>query len=319
MSASVTPSTRPIVRHEVIDHRPLHSFIEANARHGLGADPRFLLGLARGPESVFDLHDERGRALVAVLTDRCDNSGGATELMLLACREACLDERLIATCVERAIAAAIAGPHGQLELVVDNSVRPHREILMSRGFEPRFEMVAMEQRRPHVPVGKPTGWAWSDVVRGDIPAVVALGRAAFAGHPGVNFPPGDCGSGWMLERSPPVRLLRAGGRLIGSVSVRRDTVEEAGMIEIIQRHPDYARRGVGAILMTEALRLLAVAECRTVRLDASVQNRRALTLYERFGFQVTEVKPVFGRATPSSAPEAPPITRAPTAAFGSRS
>ncbi len=50
------------------------------------------------------------------------------------------------------------------------------------------------------------------------------------------------------------------------------------------------------MLLTEALRLLGEAGCGTIRLDAAVANRRALALYERFGFVVTDVSPVHGVA-----------------------
>ena len=58
-------------------------------------------------------------------------------------------------------------------------------------------------------------------------------------------------------------------------------------------------QGVGPVLLTEAIKLLKDAGCGTIRLDAAVENRRALALYERFGFEVTEVMPVFSVPTPT--------------------
>lgn len=286
-----------IFRLAIAARQDLHPFLAAHARPGLGADPRFLLELARGSDSVFDLHDPRGRVLVAVLTDACDNSGDAAELVLLACRDGRLGESTLAACLEAAIAEAVGGPRSSLEVVVADVVQPHRELLLAKGMRPRFEMVSMERAGP-TNMETPPDAGWTDLRPHDVEALWALSRAAFRGHPGVNFPPRNRADIHLQRRSPAPRLLWRGARLLGSVSVRVDP-GGLGVIETVQRHPDDAGRGLGPRLVGEALRVLADAGCDRVRLDASVENQRALDLYRRFGFAVTEITPVLGMPTPS--------------------
>ena len=99
------------------------------------------------------------------------------------------------------------------------------------------------------------------------------------------------------RRAPPVRLLWPGPAVAGA-GAGRGEADGSGIVEIVQRHPDLAGNGLGPVLLTEALRSLAQRELRPVRLTAAVENRRALALYERFGFVVTDVLPVHGVATP---------------------
>lgn len=49
-------------------------------------------------------------------------------------------------------------------------------------------------------------------------------------------------------------------------------------------------RGVGALLLTELLRLAAQAGCTEILLEVRVDNERAQRLYERFGFEPVGVR-----------------------------
>ncbi len=273
----------------------LRMFLDTRPLPGLPADPHFLLSLARDEGSVFDVHDRAGRALVAVLTDLCENSGQACELMLLACREMAPGEELIEACVRAALAAASRGPHAHLEIALVPLLRPFRDLLTARGFAPRYEMITMAQRHSPHAVSAPARWDWRDLGAEDLSAFRGLSRAAFQGHPGVNYPPEGHNEARYLRRTPPVRLLHENAVLIGSVAVHIEQ-DGTGMIETILRHPDHARRGAGPVLLTEALRLLRAAGCQNIRLDASVENRRALRLYQNFGFEEVDATTVLGVA-----------------------
>ena len=114
------------VRHPVADVADLEPFLARHARSGLGAAPAFLLGQSLGPAGVFDLHDDAGRALVAVLIDACDNSGDAAELVLLASRDEAPDEGLLALLLDEALAGARRGPRSHLKVPVVTPVRVAR-------------------------------------------------------------------------------------------------------------------------------------------------------------------------------------------------
>ncbi len=92
-------------RRPVADIADLLPFVARHALSGLGAAPAFLLTLSRGPGGVFDLHDEDGRALVAVLTDARDNTGDAAGLALLASRDEAPGEAMLALLLNAAFEA----------------------------------------------------------------------------------------------------------------------------------------------------------------------------------------------------------------------
>lgn len=123
-------------------------------------------------------------------------------------------------------------------------------------------------------------------------------RAAFAGHPGVNFPPAEQGRTHALAKSLPVRLLLDGDRMAGWVSVRAEPNDSA-MVESLARHPGDRGCGLGAALLTEGLRQLEAAGLAPVRLDVAAANDGALALYKGFGFRTMDTTPVHGVATPS--------------------
>lgn len=131
-------------RHAIADIADLQPFLARHARTGLGAAPAFLLGLSLRSDGVFDLHDDAGRALVAVLIDACDNSGDAAELVLLASCDEAPDEDLLAMLLDE----ALRGPRSHLEIPLDGALRPHQALLAARGFVRRFDLITMERQGP---------------------------------------------------------------------------------------------------------------------------------------------------------------------------
>ena len=285
-------------RHAVADITDLQSFLARHVRTGLGAAPSFLLTLSLRLEGVFDLHDKAGRALVAVLIDACDNSGDAAELLLLASRDDAPSEDLLALLLDEALVEARLGPRGYLEVTLDALMRPHRALLEARDFVRRFDLVTMERHGPWKAVEPPPGWTWADLSAERYDEAARLVRAAFAGHPGVNFPPAEQSRAHSLGKPLPVRLLLDGDRMAGWVSVRAEP-DGSAMVESLARHPADRGRGLGAVLLTEGLRQLEAAGLALVRLDVAAANEDALTLYKGFGFRATDTVPIHAVATPS--------------------
>lgn len=282
-------------RHAVADIADLQPFLARHARTGLGAAPTFLLGLSLRPDGVFDLHDDAGRALVAVLIDACDNSGDAAELVLLASRVEVPSEDLLALLFDEALVEARRGPRGQLEVTLDALIRPHRALLEARRFTWRFDLVTMEKHGSWKAVEPPLGWIWADLSAERYDEAAGLVRAAFSGHPGVNFPSAEQSRAHSLGKPLPVRLLLDGDRVAGWVSVRAEP-DGSAMVESLARHPADRGRGLGAILLTEGLRRLEAAGLAPVRLDVIAINESALALYKGFGFRATDTVSVHAAA-----------------------
>lgn len=71
------------------------------------------------------------------------------------------------------------------------------------------------------------------------------------------------------------------------------------MVESLARDPADRGRGLGAALLTEALRQLEAAGLAPVRLDVAAANEDALALYKGFGFRATDIVPIHAAATRS--------------------
>lgn len=271
----------------VSDTADLLPFIASHGQLDRDAASTFLLTLSLRPEGVFDLHDDAGRTVVAVLTDACDNSGDAAELLLLASRSETVDEDLLELLLTEALVEARFGPRRYLEVTLESALRPHQGFLAARGFAPRFDIVTMEQHGSWQAVEPPCGWTWADLSAERYDEAARLMRAAFTGHPGVNFPPAEQARARALGSPQPIRLLLDGDRVAGLVTILAKP-DGSGMVTGLARHPDDRGHGLGAALLTGALQQLEAAGHAPVRLGVVATNEGALTLYKRFGFQAIQ-------------------------------
>lgn len=94
---------------------------------------------------------------------------------------------------------------------------------------------------------------------------------------------------------PGVRIVVAevGGRVVGYSGCtvhRRD-----GHLDRLAVHRSVQRRGLGRLLLVEALQAMSAAGARWIALTTQVANRQAQALYERYGFVLTRIEmPILG-------------------------
>ena len=99
---------------------------------------------------------------------------------------------------------------------------------------------------------------------------------------------------WIAEEAIYVR--KEADEIVAAVAVSRKTDEKyrgvgwtwgvnPGMIHGLAVRPDRQGKGLGSMVMDDALGLLRDWGCDSVRCDTNVQNRRAIDLYERIGFR----------------------------------
>lgn len=99
---------------------------------------------------------------------------------------------------------------------------------------------------------------------------------------------------WMQEITasplflPAATWLATGGQWCGTVQGSIDA-DGAGIIHNVAVAALARGRGVGAALLWQAMAGLHAAGARAVKLDVSADNRRAIRLYERFGFRRTAI------------------------------
>ena len=73
------------------------------------------------------------------------------------------------------------------------------------------------------------------------------------------------------------------GRLIAGLFYRR--VDDEAHLFRVAVAPEHRRRGIGADLITEFIRLARANRCRAAVLEVGSANAAALGLYRRFGFR----------------------------------
>ncbi len=89
---------------------------------------------------------------------------------------------------------------------------------------------------------------------------------------------------WLACRATDFSLaLQPCGTVQGLMTSARE-----GAIQNIGVHPAFRDLGIGRGLLSFALRGFQEAGCRFVHLEVTVQNKAAIRLYERFGFQRVE-------------------------------
>lgn len=92
------------------------------------------------------------------------------------------------------------------------------------------------------------------------------------------------------------RKLELGGTLIGFSACLPADVPGELKLDKLYVHPQYQRRGYGALLIDDAEELACAQRCRTLILAVNKNNRSAIAAYEKHGFHVRAavVKPIGG-------------------------
>ena len=115
----------------------------------------------------------------------------------------------------------------------------------------------------------------------DIPAVVAVDRAAFTPH-------------WWHSEATMRRRAAASSHFTVAEMAGEVVAYAEGVLHLpgahlnrIAVHPSHQNHGIGALLLDDALRALWQHEAERVTLNTQTGNRSSQRLYRRFGFEPT--------------------------------
>lgn len=86
---------------------------------------------------------------------------------------------------------------------------------------------------------------------------------------------------------------RAAPPIVGMVGVQNDD-DHTAVIQRLRVEPEHQRRGIGTRLIEQALAFCQERGYLKVVLDARVTQERAITLFERFSFQLNRTRTVRG-------------------------
>ena len=255
---------------------------------------RLLTSLTRGPEGVVVLEHAGEVALVGGLVDTVQSSFDCGVAEILGWRRAVRLEPLAERLFADVETWARSGPRVGIETPLGEPLRALVPMLERRGYAHAFDMYVMETPAQPPPPSLPlpgAGWRWEDATLERAADHHAAVEAAFVGTPGsytVDFEE-FCAN--VAKQSPPTRLLLCGDRVAGFARVVM--IGSVGCVGLVGRHPDFRGRGLGPLLLTEAMQTLGRLGAERFLLDVSAANSGALDLYLRFGFEVVERQPFY--------------------------
>lgn len=252
------------------------------------SDVRFLIErLPRGPEGVFDLLHPSGARLVAVLVERADSDADSADLVVLGLRgDPAPRNALWLEAVNAAHELAITGPRSVLQVALPSGQHDLHHALAGRGFQPAYSSYWMETRDAGFRLSTlPEGMRFRDWGPDlAVEPISALVSRAFAGRPGFMSMPVEDLRQRLLKARPAARMLLHEDSLIGLVRLRAPGQDGVGLVSLLARDPTWRGRGLGDLLLCEAMRSLAQAGSSRFALEVVTNNARAVALYERHGF-----------------------------------
>ncbi len=190
-------------------------------------------------------------------------------------------------------------PRSGVEIPVQPRYRTAIPSLVSRGYTHAFSDYLMRTPTDHLgPEQELPGpaWRWSAPREELLSELYAVGLAAFAGVPGAYQSALDEYSAAILASPEDTVVLMDGDRVAGYMGIGMQQGSDLGEVRRLARAPSYRGRGLGPLLLSESLRRLRGRGARAFELDVTATNQTALTLYQRFGFEVVEDIPIFQRA-----------------------
>jgi ribosomal-protein-alanine N-acetyltransferase len=124
------------------------------------------------------------------------------------------------------------------------------------------------------------------MTHGDLDAVLAIERAAFGSPHARRIFSEELDREWAY-----IDLIGDGEQLIGYCNywLVRDEVHLLN----IATHPVVRRRGFASRLLTHLIGFARARACRYVTLEVRRDNRGAIDLYRRFGFEAVGVRPKY--------------------------
>jgi ribosomal-protein-alanine N-acetyltransferase len=153
--------------------------------------------------------------------------------------------------------------------------------LRAYGFMPLADVITLVKLDRAIPETNAKGITLRPISDADIPAVIAVDRAAFAPH----WWQGETA---MLRRKAAASHFVVGEAMEGVVGyIEGESLLPLAHINRIAVHPRYQGRGVGALLLHDALDVFWRLGAERVTLNTQSDNDSSQRLYRRFGFKPT--------------------------------
>jgi GNAT superfamily N-acetyltransferase len=85
-----------------------------------------------------------------------------------------------------------------------------------------------------------------------------------------------------------VIVVKKGSAIIAFVSVRYDIVSNVAIIDLVAVHENYRGQGIGPLLLTFLINRCKSTNFKKINVATQEQNRSAIALYKKIGFEMTD-------------------------------
>jgi [ribosomal protein S18]-alanine N-acetyltransferase len=152
--------------------------------------------------------------------------------------------------------------------------------LGARGFDVLTEVVTLAKLDRSLPDVGVAGARLRPAAEADIPAIVAIDRAAFTPH----WWHSEATMRWRTAASSYFGAAESAGRVVGYAEGELHSSE--AHLNRVAVHPDHQGRGIGTSLLCDALRALWRCGAERVMLNTQSNNYGSQRLYRRLGFEM---------------------------------
>ena len=146
-----------------------------------------------------------------------------------------------------------------------------------------------EEGRPRGADAPESAFLIRRMTREDLPAVMALEKAAFRNPWSLELLQRELSHDWSIIFLLEEPLAEGGRRLLG-VSIFWIVHDEVHVLNVATA-PEHRRRGVGRVLMDATLAEGRARKCCLATLEVRKGNEAAINLYKSFGFRAVGVRP----------------------------
>ncbi|MBW2525862.1 MAG: GNAT family N-acetyltransferase [Deltaproteobacteria bacterium] len=249
-------------------------------------------------ERLLDVVGPNGRQLLAMVFANMRNPDEAAELWILGYRGDANGPDAVARAVVWAKAKAAAAGARCLDLTLPAALQTLAPRLRAEGFEWVYDNYTMVLESiattSLVQTPTPPDLRWTELGHDLAASAYECYAAGFAEVSGAQIPSLDTFRATVLTAEIKPRILLEGSRVVAIARVvLLDAAAGRGEIRSIARHPSARGRGLGKLLLAEALRTLIGSGATEACLEVASDNAAAIGLYEQSGFETRETTAVY--------------------------
>ncbi|HNB28576.1 MAG TPA: GNAT family N-acetyltransferase [Alphaproteobacteria bacterium] len=282
MSTPSSPASSSSLPQQASSLSIADAFAYCRAHPVEGVDLERVLGIfTSGPACIVDA---REHGLLGIVMDRLRVADGAKPFEWIGGPAEKIAAEIAPVLLRRIVDAARSLGLPAIDVTLQGHWSAVRDQLAAAGARPRY--VDVEMTRPEgafaAPAPLPEGWRWAAVMPDHEPAYYDLLVRSLGLMPGVYIPP-------EAEAIASMRTTADGTRVLLDNAGRARALVRCKIgkryIHLLARCPEMRGRGLGALALDEAARLLGPGP---LHLTVVEQNRVAHDFYLRNGFAATE-------------------------------